>query len=106
MGSPSILGVVVSLALSEPFVIGVAVTSARELDAAALVTFAAVREELLIPSEEAFGVGSLDDGFVEWYVEEAAAASVEVGASRGSTANRWAVVVGHFVANSTAETAK
>ena len=40
MGSPSILGVVVPLTLSEPFTIGVAVASAVEFDAAALVAFA------------------------------------------------------------------
>lgn len=41
MGSPSILGVVVlPLTLSEPFTIGVAVTSAVEFDAAALVALA------------------------------------------------------------------
>ena len=40
IGSPSILGVVVPLTLSEPFTIGVAVTSAVELDAVALVALA------------------------------------------------------------------
>ena len=56
MGSPSIVGIVVSLTLSEPFAIGVAVMSAVELDAAALVALAGVPRLLLIPSGETLGV--------------------------------------------------
>ena len=65
IGSPSILGVVVPLTLSEPFGIGAAVTSADELDGAALVAFAEVSEVLLLPSEEDWDVTSLDDEVVE-----------------------------------------
>ena len=61
IGSPSILGVVVPLTLSEPFGIGVAVTSAEELDGAALVAFAEISEVLLLPSNEDSDVASLDD---------------------------------------------
>ena len=61
IGSPSILGVVVPLTLSEPFGIGVAVTSAEELDGAALVAFAEISEVLMLPSNEDSDVASLDD---------------------------------------------
>lgn len=105
-GSPSILGVVVPLTLSEPLAIGVAVIAAAELDAAVLKAFAGVPEVLLVPSSVELGVDSLDDDVVEWVVEAAAASLVEAAASRGNTAYRWAVVVGHFVASNTAETAK
>ena len=56
IGSPSISGVVGPLTLSEPFGIGVAVTSADELDGAALVAFAEVPEVLLLPSGEDWDV--------------------------------------------------
>ena len=88
MGSPSILGVVVPLTLSEPFAIGVAVMSVVELDAARLVAFAGVPEVTLIPSDEMFGVASLDEDVVERVVEAATASLMEVGACRGSTAYR------------------
>lgn len=88
MGSPSISGVVVPLTLSEPFAIGVAVTSGVELNAAALVTFDGFPETLLTPSDEALGVASPDDGVVEEVVEAAAKSLVDVLASRGSTAYR------------------
>ena len=88
MGSPSILGTAVPVTLSEPLTIGVAVTSAVELDAAALVAFAGVPEALLISSVEEWGVASTDDGDVERAVEVAAASLVEIAASRGSTAYR------------------
>ena len=65
IGSPSILGVVVPLTLSEPFGIGVAVTSADELDGAALVAFAEVSEVLLLPSDEDIDVTSLNDDAAE-----------------------------------------
>lgn len=106
MGSPSILGVVVPLTLSEPLAIGVAVMNAVELDAAALVAFAGVPEVLLPPFDEALEVASLDEDAVERVVEAATASLVEVVASRGSTGYLWAVVVGQFVANSMAERAK
>ena len=61
IGSPSILGVVVPLTLSEPFGIGVAVTSAEELDGAALVAFAEISEVVLLASNEDSDVASLDD---------------------------------------------
>ena len=88
MGSPSILGIVVPLTLSEPFAIGVAVVSAVELDAAALVAFAGVPEATLIPSDEVLGVASLGEDVVERVVETAAASLMEVVACRGSTAYR------------------
>lgn len=88
IGSPSILGVVVPLTSSEPFAIGVAVVSAVELDAAALVALAGVPEVLLNPSDEASGVSSLGEGVAESVVETAAVSLVEVVASRGSTAYR------------------
>lgn len=106
IGSPLMLGVVVPLMLSEPFAIGVAVMSAVELDAAALVAFAGVLEVLLVPPDEALDVASLGKDVVERVVKAAAASLVEVVASRGSTAYPSAVVAGQFVANSTAETAK
>lgn len=83
MGSPSILGVVVPLTLSEPFTIGVAVMNGVDPDAAALVAFAGVRKVLLIPSDKASGVASLGEDVVEWVVEAAAASLVGVVASRG-----------------------
>lgn len=64
IGSPSISGVVVPLTLSEPFAIGVAVTSA-EVDAAALEAFAGLPEMLLVPADEALGVASLNEDGVE-----------------------------------------
>ena len=88
MGSPSILGTVVPVTLSEPLAIGVAVTSAAELAAAALVALAGVPEALLISSVEELGVASTDDANEEGVVEAAAASLVEVAASRGSTAYR------------------
>ena len=88
IGSPSILGVVVPLTPSEPLAIGVAVTSAVELDAAALVAFAGVPEVLLVPSDEENGVTLPDDDAAEWVVEAAAAFSLDAVASRGSTAYR------------------
>ena len=88
MGSPSILGVVVPLTLSEPFGIGVAVTSAAELDGAALVAFAEVSKRLLLPSDEDMDVAaSLNDDAGEEDVEAAVASLKEV-ASRGSTTYR------------------
>ena len=86
IGSPSILGVVVPLTLSEPFAIGVAVMSAWELEAAALVALAEVVDVLLNPSDEALGVVSLSDVVVEKVAEAAVDSWVEVVASRGSTA--------------------
>lgn len=64
MGSPSISGVVVPLTLSEPFAIGVAVTS-TEVDAAVLETFAGLAKVLLNSAEEALGVVSLEEDGVE-----------------------------------------
>lgn len=64
MGSPSNFGVEMSLTSSEPFAIGLAVMSAMELDAAALVAFAEVPEELLIPFDETLGVVSLGEGIL------------------------------------------
>ena len=87
IGSPSILGVVVPLTLSEPFGIGAAVTSADELDGAALVAFAAVSEVLLLPSDEDTDVASLIDDAGKEDVE-AAVASLEEVASRGRTIYR------------------
>lgn len=86
IGSPSILGVVVLLTLSEPFAIGVAVMSAWELEAAALVALAGLLVVLLVPSDKALGVVSLSEGVVEKVAEAAADSVVEVVASRGSTA--------------------
>ena len=107
MGSPSILGVVVPVTLSEPLTIGVAVTSVEEVDAAALVAFAEVAEALVIPSDEDLDVALLDnDVAVEWMVEAVAGSLKEVVASRGRTAYLWAVVVGHFIANSRAKRAR
>lgn len=65
IGSPSILGVEVPLTLSEPLGIGAAVTSAGELDGAALVALAEVSEVLLLPLEEDWDVTSLNDEAVE-----------------------------------------
>lgn len=66
MGSPSTLGTaVVPLTPSEPLGIGVAVTIAVELDAAALVAFAGGSGVLLIPSEEEVGVASRGDDVAE-----------------------------------------
>ena len=87
IGSPSILGVVVPLTLSEPFGIGVAVTSAAELDGAALVAFAEGSKVLLLPSDEDMDVASLNDDAGEEDVEAAVAPLEEV-ASRGSTTYR------------------
>ena len=106
MGSPSILGVVVPLTLSEPFTIGVAVVNVVEVDAAALVAFAGVSGELLIPFDETLDVASLGENVVGWVVEAAAASLGEVVASRGITAYRWAVVVGQFFAKNMAERAR
>lgn len=64
MGSPWISGVVVPLTLSEPFAIGVAVTSA-EVAAAALEAFAGLPEVLLNSADEALGVDSLGEDGVE-----------------------------------------
>ena len=106
MGNPSIFGTVVPLTLSEPLAIGVAVTSAEELDAAALVALAGVPEVLLIPSNEESEVASAGNGDLEWVVEVAAACSGEVVASRGSTACGCAVLVGQFDSSDTTETAR
>ena len=106
IGSPSILGAVVPLTLSEPFTIGVAVTSAVELDAAALVDLARFSEVLPIPSDGAMDVTLPTEDAGEWLVEAAAASLVEAAASRGSAGNRSAVVTEHFSAISMAEAAK
>ena len=105
MGNPSIFGTVVPLTLREPFGIGVAVTSAAVLEAAAAVAFAWVPEALLTPTDEDFGVASLGGDVVEGVIEAAAASLVEGVSSRGSTAYRWAVVVGQFVTKYRAVTA-
>ncbi len=102
MGSPSILGVVVPLTLSEPLGIGVAVMNAVELDAAAF----GVSEELLNPFDETLDVASLGEDVVGWVVEAATASLGEVVASRGITAYRWAVAVGQSFAKSMAEKAR
>ena len=65
MGSPSILGVVVPLTSSEPLAIGVAVTSAVELDAAALVAFAGGPEVLVNPLDMELEAASLMDDALE-----------------------------------------
>ncbi len=79
----------VPLTLSEPFAIGAAVTTAAELTAAAeLVAFAGVPEVPLAPSDEKLVTALLGDDVVEWVVEAAAASSMEVVASRGSTGYR------------------
>lgn len=88
MGSPSILGAVVPLTLSEPLTIGVAVTSAVELDATALVAVVGVSDVLLVPSDEELNVASLTEEVVRWVVEAAAASLLEVAASRRSSAYR------------------
>lgn len=86
MGSPSILGVVVPVTLSEPLAIGVAVMNAVELDAAAFIAFAGAPEVLLIPSDEELGVASPGVAFVEWVIEIGVASLMDVVASRGSIA--------------------
>ena len=88
MGSPSIFGTVVPVTLREPLGIGVAVTSAAVLNAAAVVAFAWVPAALLIPADEELGVAPLGGDVVEWVMEAAAASLVEVVSSRGRTAYR------------------
>lgn len=87
IGSPSILGVVVPVTLSEPFAIGVAVMNAIVLDAAAFMAFAGAPEVLLVPSDGKLGVASLEVDFVEWVIEVAVASWMDVVASRGTIAN-------------------
>ena len=88
IGSPSIMGVVVPLTLSEPFGIGAAVTSAGRLDAAAFVAVVGISNVLLVRSEEELGVASLADEVAEGVAEAATVSLLEVAASRGRIAYR------------------